>query len=97
MRSPEKDRDEALRQILHRDRLPTQQWWLSFATEEGFRGAVVVHAETFTEAVVTASLWGINPGGEVQGLPCAVPVSAKWTYRLLSREECERFEKEMTN
>ena len=42
-------------------------FWLSFADEDGFRGAAFVEAEDLIAAVRRAHLLGINPGGQVLG------------------------------
>lgn len=46
---------------------PKEAWWLSFADEGGFRGALIIHAEDFTTAVMESTIRGLNPHGEVQG------------------------------
>ncbi len=46
-------------------------WWLSFASDSGFLGATIVKGAYFTEAVQEAQRLGVNPGGEVQGMPLA--------------------------
>lgn len=40
-------------------------WWLSFAADRGFRGAVLVEAVGPDEALRETIQRGINPGGEV--------------------------------
>lgn len=65
-------------------------WYLSFAGDEGFRGAIFVRgAPSFAEAVVTARATGISPGGECAGhsIPDEVEVpDAAWN-RLLSLDD----------
>jgi hypothetical protein len=74
---------------------PERWWWLSFANEKGFLGAVVVRAHGFVTAIELARLMGINPGGECQGAEIPEPEKAGPPYpeqfanRLLSREEIE--------
>lgn len=87
-------------------------WWLSFADgtrPKGtqFLGVCIVDTgmegapETMDmlAAVQMTHALGINPGGEVQGLPCPEErehlIQAKWLNRLLSREECEAIDAEM--
>ena len=48
------------------DRL--QLYYLSFAGQEGWRGAVIVPGDSFPEALTLASILELNPGGEVRGL-----------------------------
>jgi hypothetical protein len=43
-------------------------WWLSFADDDGFRGACIVHGETLEIALVASHQVGCNPGGEVMGV-----------------------------
>lgn len=43
-------------------------WYLSFARET-FRGACVIEADSVVAAVKRAHALGINPGGNVLGLP----------------------------
>jgi hypothetical protein len=78
---------------------PEGWWWLSFAGEEGFRGACLVWARGFLGAVMETKLRGLNPGGEVQGvgpLHAAMDATfAEWTNRLLTRAECEEFDRVM--
>lgn len=46
-------------------------FYISFATDAGFRGATVVRAENEQDALVEASFRGLNPGGEalILGIP----------------------------
>jgi hypothetical protein len=74
-------------------------WWLSFAGEEGFRGACIVEAPSFLLAHMVANFAGANPGGEMRGHEID-PVSArlipeKWKNRLLSRQDIDAFDAEM--
>lgn len=39
-------------------------WYISFATDEAFRGATVVAATDAENALATATRLGLNPGGE---------------------------------
>ena len=77
-----------------------QVWYLSFAGDEGWRGAVIVQAPGFQAAIQTAWNLGINPGGEVKGaeladdenLPKAAPGWAR--NRLLTKDDLMRIDKE---
>lgn len=77
-------------------------WWLSFCDErrpkgEQFLGACMVRAWGIGTAVAEANRYKINPGGEVQGLSIPVDVPdppAEWVYRLLTRAECEEFDRQ---
>ena len=94
------EQKRTLENIAAATELPGQAFWLSFAGEEGFRGAVIVHANDFVEAVMRSNLLGVNPHGEVQGMPIpadtASRIPERWKNRLLSREECGQFDAEMT-
>lgn len=69
-------------------------WWLSFADERGFLGAVVVPGSSFLEAVTAASLLGVNPGGEVQGVEIPGETSDPFTPgRLYSKAEINEIDK----
>jgi len=79
-------------------------FWLSFCDAsrpegEKFLGACLVSAGDVTAAAAEASARGINPGGEVLGVmvepDSAKIIPATWMNRLLSREECGAFDKEM--
>lgn len=68
-----------------------QGWYLSFAGEEGFRGVVIQIARGYAHAIQRAHELGINPGGEVQGIPIPPKeldkVPPEFMDRLLSRED----------
>jgi len=71
-------------------------WWLSFATEKGNLGVVVVRGNTMRDAMGRAWALGINPGGEVQGYditrsPKIADGSFSTTERKLSAEEIARW------
>ena len=42
-------------------------WWLSYASQEGPLGVVVVRGADILDAMVRARLMGIRPGGQVVG------------------------------
>lgn len=95
-------RGEAVRvmqNIASQTERPQSAWWLSFAAEDGFRGAVVVHAHDFMEALAQCNLRGINPHGECQGFQLPADAAAlmdeKWKNRVLTRRECEQCDEEM--
>lgn len=75
-------------------------WWLSFCDADlpkgsQFLGAVLIKASDIADAASKAWLMGINPGGEVQGMPAPstfVPLQG-WEGRLLSRADCEEFDR----
>lgn len=72
-------------------------WWLSFATEDGFRGVAIVKAKGFASAHLATSVLGINPGGQIQGLEFNLPEHVntfieKYSNRLLNKEECKEFD-----
>ena len=67
------------------------RWYLSFATEDEFLGAVIVDADNVIDATIKAHTLGINPGGEVLGYNITnAPVDvSKYMDRLLTLEEAE--------
>jgi len=75
-------------------------WWLSFAdsslpTGSQFLGACIVEGFDVVSASVVAHAIGCNPGGEVLGVPVPADVEIPNAYlgRLLSRDDCERFDR----
>lgn len=73
-------------------------WWLSFADDDGFKGALLIFAPGFHSAMGIAHLTGLNPGGQVQGLelPRGTPTTDQLMFdysgRLLTAEECAAFD-----
>lgn len=67
-------------------------WWLSFADESGFKGALVIKARGFTEALLIANLTNLNPQGEVKGaeLPIDAVIPEEWKNKLISKAEIEQ-------
>lgn len=80
---------------------PLGWWWLSFCDGDRpagsqFLGACLVKASGFFGATMVARSLGCNPGGECQGLgpiPLSVGVKGGWAERLLTRAECEEFDR----
>ena len=75
---------------------PEGWWWLSFASaSDKFLGACLVRARGPATAAREAHLHNCNPGGEV----CSIRASSDfvphdgWANRLLSRPECEMFDR----
>lgn len=72
-------------------------WYLSFALEKargGFRGATVVEARDEMSALATATMRGLNPGGEVAILEVLPeeedePDIRQMLNRLVRREEMD--------
>lgn len=67
-------------------------WYISFATDEGFRGATVVEANNAEHALVVATERNLNPGGEAAIIE--VPLEAEGEpdmqallNKLLSKDE----------
>ena len=73
---------------------PERLMYLSFAGEEGWRGAVIIKARGMGHAVLECHLRGINPHGQVMGIDIpeeeAARVAEADTNRLLSLEDCQR-------
>jgi hypothetical protein len=68
---------------------PLRWFYLSYADDESFRGAIIIQAHGFVEACYLADHRGISPGGEVLGM--IVPVDAElpppeYRNKLLSKE-----------
>jgi hypothetical protein len=83
---------ERVAEVFEEERTQPLQWfYLSFAGEEGFRGAAIVEARGIAGAVSRCNVLQINPHGEVMGIPigdaAAVPPGAR--DRLLLREELQ--------
>lgn len=88
--------------IARRDKLlaeeaqqPESWWWLSFAGEEGFRGAILTRARGMISAIQKTHEIGINPGGEVKCFPIPHEAEAdhpweQFANRLLSKEEIDQ-------
>ena len=91
-RSLKARRDKLLREEATQ---PEAWWWLSFADDDGFRGAVLTRARGFTSAVQKTHDLGINPGGECRGwdLPDDViaehPGPTRYADRLLSKQDID--------
>lgn len=73
---------------------PSIEWYyISFADDDGFLGGCYVEAVHEHNAIMVATLRGINPGGEAKiigALPREMVeehVLAKDRYRLLTRDE----------
>ncbi len=94
-------RSEKMRALTNIARAPEPEtaWWLSFVGEEGFRGVVIVQANDLIEAIMRTVLGNLNPGGQVGGMEIPAEIAAMipepWKNRLLSREDCARFDLEM--
>lgn len=71
---------------------PERLMYLSFASEEGFLGAVIVSAHGVATAVVKCWALRCNPGGEVMAkeVPGGIEIPEAFQNRLLSREELEQ-------
>jgi hypothetical protein len=72
-------------------------FWLSFAGEEGFRGAAIVPGATLEDALRVATQCGLNPGGEVAGVRVADDLApwipASYMGKLLTADECRAFDR----
>jgi hypothetical protein len=70
-------------------------WYLSFANDEKFLGAVCVYGMGDKMMLMTLGSLNLNPGGEVvmHTIPEGPP--KKWRGRLLSKEEIEEMDREI--
>lgn len=64
-----------------------QFWYLSFATNRDFLGGCVVKAADPAAAIERANDLGINPGGQVLGIPMGKSSGIFPADRLISKEE----------
>lgn len=61
---------ERAMEVLARESVEPMRWfYLSFADDDGFRGAAIVEAKGILGATLYCNLLGINPGGEVMAIP----------------------------
>jgi hypothetical protein len=69
-------------------RSSTPWFWLSFS-DGGFLGANIVQGEDMAAAAARSHLLGINPGGQVVGMPIddVDKFPAEFRNRLLSKDE----------
>lgn len=68
-------------------------WYISFADEDGFRGATVVEAFSSQAALAVASERGLNPGGQAGILPVPEPMpplALSYLNRLVGEDELIR-------
>lgn len=70
---------------------PPIWWWLSFADDDGFRGACLVKAGGMLSAVAESHRLRINPGGQVLAVavPSGVDIPSAFVNRLLDKAEAE--------
>ena len=70
---------------------PLCWWYLSYAKEDGFRGAVYIQAHGPTEATYLSRHRQISPGGEVfiVSVPDDKIPDEKYRNRLLTKEEVQ--------
>jgi len=79
--------DELLKQ--EKDK-PQQFWYLSWADDDGFRGAAITKASGFVTARTILSMLGVNPLGQCAGVPIPEglePKDGKYLNRLLQLDE----------
>ena len=62
----------------------TGLFYISFATDAGFRGATVVEADSESDAIAVASRLGLNPGGEAAILAVPPDLPADGRAKVLS-------------
>lgn len=85
----------SIEQVPAHTKAPLRLFWLSFADDNGFRGAALVQGASLGDAVRRATALGINPGGEVLG-PEYPPDAAQYDValanmnRLMKKPELDR-------
>ena len=75
---------------------PLRWWYLSFADEQAFRGAVLIQAKGPTTALKRCHDLKLSPRGQVYivDIPEDKLPDEQWTYRVLGIEELEAAFKE---
>lgn len=78
-------------------RFEEKDFYISFATDTEFLGAVIVRALGTATALAVSHALGINPGGgaAIIEIPGHVTIDGKWRDRLLSREDIAAMDAEM--
>ena len=71
-------------------------FYLSFADEQGFIGALIIAGSDFLHAIGNARTLGLHPGGEVAGKDITdfPEQPAEFVGRLLSREDLENWDRQ---
>lgn len=82
--------ERAIALIVTEEKPPRMAFWLTFANEDGFVRALIVHANDFLESLVRAYLLNISPGSDCKGLPIAAALAEeipdRWKNRLLTKD-----------
>lgn len=84
---------ERAKKLLTEESEQSMRWfYLSFADDNGFLGAIYIEARGFVSAVEMTKFLGINPGGEVMGVEVPVEYLPPEDKReiLLSKEDMEK-------
>ena len=70
---------------------PLGLWYLSYADDDGFRGAIYVEAHGPTNAALKARNLKLSPGGQVAMFPVPADKVPPYTFwnRLLTKEEVQ--------
>ncbi len=75
-------------------------FWFSFVKDGAFAGALLAEGQSFDAAFKWSWHKGLNPGGEIKGLPIEQAtwdrVPAHFRNKLLTLEECRQFDREMS-
>lgn len=83
--------------IRHELQEPERWFWVSFADEDGFRGACIVRAHGLVTATMETHRRGINPGGSVQTMPFPPSLEhlnfTEWANILLSKADVDRYDR----
>jgi|SRR5580698_304006 hypothetical protein len=64
-------------------------YYISFASDKGFRGVTVVEADDPEDAITVATRLGLNPGGEaaIWEIPATEEEAIKYKNRLIGIDE----------
>jgi hypothetical protein len=89
MLTPDEFMERVLELLAQERRDPMRWWYLSYATEEGFLGAVYIEAHGPVEAAFFSNKRKISPGGEVfmAQVPNGKLPEERFRNRLLTRDE----------
>src|SRR5258707_14820776 len=79
-------------EVLSEEMACEERWYyLSFASDRGFLGAVIIRAHGITDAMMRCNARGINPGGEIRAMPIPddAPLPTEHCNKLLSLADLE--------
>jgi len=68
-------------------------WWLSYADDDGFNGAIICKGNDLIDAVTQCKRMGLDLHGQVLGVPfpSGLTPPSMFVERILSKSECDAF------